>query len=206
MRETMNVYLSTPLCQEFFKKSQHHGHSLYRHIERKLRKLSHKTRQDNLSAIIHSNLFYRNIIRYTHDIESEIKKYQSIIKDKTIIDNVRQKMRTEKYAFSELNPLMKVLNCALIETDRLMVLLSAAHENQNFEVSNTVYSLSIKLRDKFFVIIGQIQRLSIENFDEKTVVEFLNARHLYSEMERNKIFNILAIGFIPAYRTHREAA
>ena len=56
------------------------------------------------------------------------------------------------------------------------------------------------------MIIGQIQRLSIENFDEKTVVEFLNARHLYSEMERNKIFNILAIGFIPAYRTHREAA
>ena len=206
MRETMNVYLSTPLCQEFFKKSEQNGRSLYRHIERKLRKLSHKNQQDNLSAIIHSNLFYRNILTFTHDIESEIKKYQSIIKEKSIIDNVRQKMKTEKHAFSELNPLMKLLNRALIEIDRLMVLLSVAHENQNFEVRSTVYSLSIKLRNKFFVIIGQIQRLSIENFDKKTVIEFLNARHLYPEIERNKILNILAIGFIPAYRHYREAA
>ena len=196
----MNLYLFSPVTQSFFHKSKHHHNSVFRHIERRLRQLFHQARQDNLSAVIHANLIYRHTLNYISDIESEIKKYMSTIKSQELIKQLRAALSLAKHSFSDLNSLVNALNRALIVTDRLVVLLMVAKNNQIFEEERTFYSLCTKIRKKLFGLFGRINSLSFDSFKAITVFEFFNQSSSYPDAEKNKVMSILDIGFIKKYK------
>ncbi len=203
-KKTMNVYLFTPLCQAFFVKSEKHHYSPYRHIERKLRQLNHKCYQDNLSATIHCNLIYRYIGYYIRDIESEMMKYNSLIKNNMLISSIRKKSISQTHVFSDINPLSEAMNHALIVTDKLAILLKAAFENNNFDHEKTYFLLCNKLKGKFDHLTGRVHRLSMKEFFPQTVSEFFNLS--LPSNEKNKVMDILNIGFVQKYKTVRRAA
>ena len=133
MGKQANVYLFTQECKSLFSKDQKHKLCVYRRVERKLTQINHKVIRDNLPAIVHSNLIYKQILSYTQDIKSEIKKYESVIGDKSIIKETVRSLESLHFPFIKLNKLVSLLNEALILTDRLVTLLITAKRINAFE-------------------------------------------------------------------------
>lgn len=194
-----NVYLFTQECQSLFSDKRKFKVSVYRHIERKLVQIHHKVINDNLSSLIYSNLIYKQVNAYIKDVESEIKKYQSVIGSQEAVNETQKTLVANKYSFQQSSRLIDLLNKALVLTDKLVILLITALRNRFFESSGTFISLKTKLRKKLFFIIGRINRISIKGFDDLTVEQYFNAPDKHPNFDLKKVKYILNMGFSTKY-------
>lgn len=206
MTKQTNLYLFTQDCQRLFSQQPAYSRGIYRRVEHKLIQIHHKVLNDNLTAVVQANIVYQRLTHYITDLQSEIKKYESIINNSVAIISTQQTLKSACFPFHQPNRLTRLFNEACLLTDRLIVLLMTALRCNRFEERGTFFHVKTYLMKKFYGVLGKINTLSVKTFPELKAKDYLQSPDIDGNRDFTKTKAILKIGFIPHYKQCGETS
>ena len=161
MPKQTNVYVFSHECKKLLDQPMQGGYGLIYRVARKISLVQKGIHQQESRAIAQGAWMTKRLLRYCDDISSEIKKYQSVLKNPDVLRETRRMLTARCYSLASYHALSKKLTEAILLTDTLHLLWIAAKKQGVFEEESTILSLQSKLKKKLFRLLGSLNSRSI---------------------------------------------